>query len=126
MQLLLLKYQEDDNHFSDIRTVEIDGEIWFVGSDVAKTLGYKRPSEAIRQHCKEKGTVKDRILTDGGEQDVLLINEPNVYRLIIKSQLPSAERFEEWLFEEVIPQIRKKDFMVVLIGLKSPIFINAI
>jgi prophage antirepressor-like protein len=110
MQLLLLKYQEDENHFSDIRTVEVDGEIWFVGSDVAKTLGYKRPSEAIRQHCKEKGTVKDRIPTDGGEQEVLLINEPNVYRLIIKSQLPSAERFEEWLFEEVIPQIRKKGF----------------
>jgi len=110
MQLLLLKYQEGESHFSDIRTVEIDGEIWFVGSDVAKILGYKRPSEAIRQHCKEKGTVKDRILTDGGEQEVLLINEPNVYRLIIKSQLPSAERFEEWLFEEVIPQIRKKGF----------------
>lgn len=64
--------------FNEIRTVEIDGEIWFVGSDVAKTLGYKRPAEAIRQHCKEKGTVKDRIPTEGGNQEVLLINEPNI------------------------------------------------
>lgn len=111
MQLSVFNYQSDEEQMlNEIKTVEIDGEIWFVGSDVAKTLGYKRPSEAIRQHCREKGTVKDRIPTDGGDQDVLLINEPNVYRLIIKSQLPSAERFESWLFEEVIPSIRKKGF----------------
>jgi len=95
---------------NEIRTVEIDGEIWFVGSDVAKTLGYARPSEAVRNHCKAKGTLKQRTPTSGGEQEMVLINEPNVYRLIIKSQLPSAERFEEWLFEEVVPSIRKKGF----------------
>lgn len=111
MQLEIFKYQSpEEQMLSEIRTVEIDGEIWFVASDVAKTLGYKRPSEAVRQHCKEKGTVKDRIPTEGGDQEVLLINEPNVYRLIIKSQLPSAEAFENWLFEEVVPSIRKKGF----------------
>ena len=110
MQLLLLQYQEDENHFSDIRTVEIDGEIWFVASDVAKTLGYAKPSNAINTHCKEKGTLKQGIPTSSGTQVMTLINEPNVYRLIFKSQLPSAEKFEEWLFEDVIPQIRKKWF----------------
>ena len=66
LQLEIFKYKsEEESMLSEIKTVEIDGEIWFVGSDVAKTLGYKRPSEAIRQHCKEKGTVKDRIPTEG-------------------------------------------------------------
>jgi prophage antirepressor-like protein len=106
MQLLVFKYEEE-NHFNDFRTVEIDGEIWFVANDVAALLGYKRPNEAVRQHCKEKGTVKHRIPTNSGEQEMLLINEPNVYRLIVKSQLPSAEKFEEWLFGEVLPSIRK-------------------
>src|SRR5688500_8860841 len=104
LQLRMFKYEEN-NHFNDLRTVEIDGEIWFVATDVATVLGYKRPIEAIRQHCKEKGTVKHRIPTKSGEQTMLLINEPNVYRLIVKSQLPSAEKFEEWLFEEVLPAI---------------------
>ncbi|WP_420574363.1 Bro-N domain-containing protein [Kordia sp.] len=111
MQLQVFKFEsKEEKMLSEIRTIEIDGEIWFVASDVAKTLGYKRPSEAVRQHCKEKGTVKHRVPTDGGDQEVLIVNEPNVYRLIIKSKLPSAEKFEEWLFEEVVPSIRKKGF----------------
>ncbi len=111
MQVEIFKFQSpEEQMLNEIRTIEIDGEIWFVGADVAKTLGYKRPSDAIRQHCREKGTAKDRIPTSGGDQEALLINEPNVYRLIIKSQLPSAERFEEWLFEEVVPSIRKRGY----------------
>lgn len=106
-QLQFFKF-EHGGHFESIRTVVIDGEIWFVGADVAAVLGYKRPVETIRQHCKPKGTTKHRILTGGGMQEVVLINEGNVYRLIVKSTLPSAERFEEWLFDEVIPSIRKK------------------
>lgn len=109
MQLQIFKFEEED-HFSQLRTIEIDGEVWFVGNDVAKTLGYKRPNDAIRQHCKDRGTVKHRIPTESGEQDMILINESNVYRLVIKSQLPSAERFEEWIFEEVLPSIRKKGY----------------
>ena len=106
MQLQVYKFKEE-NHFNDFRTVEIDGDIWFVGADVCNLLGYKRSSDAIRQHCKERGTVKYRIPTTSGEQEMLLINEANVYRLIVKSQLPSAEKFEIWLFEEVLPSIRK-------------------
>ena len=70
MQLQIYKYKStEEQMLNEIQTVEIDGEIWFVGAGVAKALGYKRPAEAIRQHCKVKGTVKDRILTEGGEQD---------------------------------------------------------
>lgn len=105
-QLQLFKFSHD-GHFDSVRTVIIDGEIWFVASDVAKALGYKRAVEAIRQHCKDKGTVKHRTPTTSGDQDMLLINEPNVYRLIVKSTLPAAEKFEAWLFEEVVPSIRK-------------------
>lgn len=109
MQLHAFKFKDTD-HFSEVRTVEIEGEIWFFGSDVAAALGYKRPSDAVRQHCRERGTVKHRIPTETGETDVLLVNEPNVYRLILRSQLPSAEAFETWLFEEVVPAIRKQGF----------------
>jgi prophage antirepressor-like protein len=111
MQLEIFKYQSpEESSFQDIRTVEIDGEIWFVGADVARVLGYQRPSEAIARHCKEKGTLNQRIPTQGGEQQMIIINEPNLYRLIVKSQLESAERFESWIFEEVLPSIRKRGF----------------
>lgn len=111
MQLQIFKFQsEEEKGFSEVRTVEIDGEVWFVASDIAKTLGYKRPNDAVRQHCKSKGTVKHRIANDNAVNEMILINEPNVYRLVIKSKLPSAEKFEEWLFEEVVPSIRKKGF----------------
>ena len=125
MQLQIFKYQkEEEQMFDEIRTVDINGEIWFVGSDVAKALGYKRGSEAIRQHCKEKGTVKDRIPTEGGMQEFILINESNIYRLIIKSQLPSAEKFEEWLFEKVIPSIHKKGYYGKINRTELPNFIE--
>lgn len=111
MQLQIFKFQSPEERLlNEIRTVEIDGEIWFVGSDVAKALGYAKPSNALSTHCKPKGTLKQGILTKGGNQELTIINEANVYRLIIKSSLHSAERFEEWLFEEVIPSIRKRGF----------------
>jgi prophage antirepressor-like protein len=89
-----------------IRTVtDQDGHIWWVGVDAAKALGYKDPGKAVRQHCK--GRVKRPIPTAGGIQQMECINEPNLYRLIAHSKLPSAERFERWIFETVIPSIRK-------------------
>jgi prophage antirepressor-like protein len=105
-QVQLFKFSHD-GHFDNIRTAIIDGEIWFVASDVATVLGYANPRDAIARHCKEKGVVKHDIVTPKGPQAMTMINEPNVYRLIVKSQLPSAERFEAWVFEEVIPSIRK-------------------
>jgi hypothetical protein len=78
----------------------------FVASDVAKALGYKRPSDAYKQHCK--GTVKHRTLqTAGGKQKLRVIHEPDVYRLIFGSKLKSAVQFQDWVFDEVLPAIRK-------------------
>lgn len=80
-------------------------------TDVAGLLGYSNPSKAIADHCREKGiTNRYPLETSGGTQEVTLINEPNVYRLISRSKLPSAEKFEAWLFEEVVPSIRKKGY----------------
>lgn len=110
MQQLIFKYQ-DENQFSDIRTVEIEGEIWFVARDVAALLGYASPSKAVSDHCREKGILRNYLLeTTSGIQGFTLISEPNVYRLISRSKLETAERFEAWIFEEVIPQIRKQGF----------------
>lgn len=105
-QLLLFKYSQGD-HFDNVRTFEIDGEIWFVAGDVTNVLGYSNGRDAVTRHCKPKGVVKHDIPTSSGIQKGTIINEGNVYRLIMKSQLPSAERFEEWVFETVIPSIRK-------------------
>jgi len=93
------------NDFS-IRVIDIHGEPWFVGKDIAEALGYARPNDALQQHCK--GAVKYRPLqTKGGLQETRIINEPDLFRLIVNSQLPAAEQFEKWVFEEVLPAIRK-------------------
>lgn len=91
--------------FGEIRTVEENGKVLFCGNDVAKALGYKRPADAITAHCK--GSVIYRILTDGGEQNVKFITEGDIYRLAAKSKLPGADEFERWIFDEVLPMIRK-------------------
>lgn len=91
--------------FGSIRTVEEDGKVLFCGNDVAKALGYKRPADAITAHCK--GSVIRRLPTAGGEQSMKFIPEGDVYRLAAKSELPGAERFESWIFDEVIPSIRR-------------------
>ncbi|MBW9219359.1 phage antirepressor Ant [Anoxybacillus ayderensis] len=103
------------NHemFGEIRFVEINNNPYAVGNDVAKALGYMRPHEAISTHCK--GAVTYRIPTNGGEQTVRVIPEGDIYRLIIKAADQSknleikkkAEEFERWVFDEILPTIRK-------------------
>lgn len=96
----------NNNLFGSVRTLNIDEKYYFVGKDIAEALGYKRPSDAIAQHCKH--TVKHRIVDNAGfEQQMNIIPESDVYRLIIKSKLPEAEKFEEWVMEEVLPQLRQ-------------------
>lgn len=92
-----------------IRTVVDDnGDVWFVAKDVAESLGYVNCNDAIYRHCKNQGIVKhDSVNLSGKKYQIVLINEPNVYRLIMKSKLPAAERFEEWVVGEVLPTIRK-------------------
>ena len=91
--------------FGEIRVVEIEGKPYFVGSDIAKSLGYAIPSKAINTHCK--GVSKMEVPSNGGNQEMLVIPEGDVYRLIVKSKLPQAEKFESWVFDEVLPTIRK-------------------
>jgi prophage antirepressor-like protein len=89
-----------------VRVVMVDGEPWFVGKDVAEVLGYANPADAITKHCK--GVAKRYPLsTPGGTQELRIISEPDMLRLIVGSKLPAAERFERWVFEEVLPSIRK-------------------
>lgn len=91
--------------FGQVRTVDIAGKPYFVANDVAKVLGYVETAKAIRTHCK--GVSELDIPTNGGIQKMKIIPEGDVYRLIIRSQLPSADKFERWIFDEVIPQIRQ-------------------
>lgn len=101
----------ENAQFGQVRIIEENGKPLFCGSDVAKALGYMRPADALAQHCK--GSVKRRLLTAGGEQDAKFIPEGDVYRLIARSKLPAAERFEKWVFDEVLPSIRKNGGYIV-------------
>ena len=95
----------NSEEFGEIRTAEIDGKPYFVGTDVAKALGYNNPRDAVSRHCK--GVVKRDTPTSSGIQSMSYINEGDLYRLIMKSKLPSAEKFESWVMDEVLPIIRK-------------------
>lgn len=96
------------NEFGQIRVIEEQGKEYFCGKDVASALGYDQPHKAIKQHCRIDGgmfhTVIDSI---GRNQKAKFIDEGNLYRLITHSKLPSAENFERWVFDEVLPTIRK-------------------
>ena len=96
-----------NEQFGEIRTVTEGDKIYFCGSDVAKALGYSNPRDALSRHCKSKGVVKHDTLTKGGMQELTYIDEGNVYRLIAHSKLPDAEKFESWVFDEVLPTIIK-------------------
>lgn len=95
----------ENEEFGRVRMIVVDGKPYFMGSDIAKALGYVRPNDAIKQHCR--GTVKYSIPISGKIQEVNFISEGDMYRLITHSKLESAERFESWVFDEVLPSIRK-------------------
>lgn len=89
---------------SEIRMIGNNTAPLFVASDVAKVLGYKEPHKAVSRHCK--GGTKHPVLTNGGTQDMIVIREPDVYRLVTNSKLPAAQAFENWVMEDVLPLIR--------------------
>ena len=95
----------NSEEFGSVRTAVIDKKILFCARDVAVALGYKRPAGAISMHCKGVSVLATP--TPGGVQEMKYITEGDVYRLIIRSQLPSAEQFEAWLFDTVVPSIRQ-------------------
>ncbi|WP_144597400.1 phage antirepressor [Bacillus cereus] len=95
------------NMFGNLEILIKEGKELFPAADVAKALGYSNPHKAIKDHCKPEGVNESLVPTNSGMQTKKFINEPNLYRLIVKSKLPQAEQFEKWVFEEVLPSIRK-------------------
>lgn len=95
----------ENAEFGQVRTVEDGGKVLFCGSDVARALGYSNPRDAVSRHCK--GVVKRDTPTNGGQQALSFIPESDVYRLTFQSKLPGAEKFTDWVTEEVIPSIRR-------------------
>ena len=98
----------ENEQFGAIRTYECEGKIFFCGKDVTKALGYKDSVNALKMHCRVDGVVKHHLIDNiGRKQSANFISEGNLYRLISHSKLPSAEVFEKWIFDEVLPSIRK-------------------
>ena len=93
--------------FGEIRTVTIDNEPWFVGIDVAKSLGYANPKNAVPKHVSEEDKLGTQIEYAGQRREVTVINESGLYALIFGSKLESAKRFKRWVTSEVLPAIRK-------------------
>lgn len=93
--------------FGKIRTLNRDGEPWFVGKDVATALGYKDSVNALKSHVSEEDKGGWRIATQYGEREAVIINESGLYSLILSSKLESAKRFKRWVTAEVLPSIRK-------------------
>ncbi len=106
----------ENEEFGSVRMQEIEGKVWFCGNDVAKILGYKNNRKAIKDHCRSEGVTNRYTHTDSGVQNVAFIDEGNVYRLIARSRLPGTGRFESWVFDEVLPQIRKTGGYIGTIG----------
>ena len=94
-----------NEQFGTVRTVAIDGVVYFVASDIARALGYKNPQKAIRDHCKRVN--ESFIPSNGGEQKAKVITKSDIYRLIVRSKLESADEFESWIFDEIMPTIEK-------------------
>lgn len=98
--------------FGDIRAIEINNESWLVGSDTATALGYTNPTKAIRDHVPDKFKLTEQIVLSGQRRNVTLINEAGLYKLIMRSKLPNAEKFSDWACGEVLPSVRKNGYYV--------------
>jgi len=91
-----------------VRTsIEQDGSVWFCLADVCRVLHIKNPRRVAREMLKQEGVRKAYAPTNGGEQEITIINEPNLYRVIFRSNKVEARQFQDWVFEEVLPQIRQ-------------------
>lgn len=97
----------NNEEFGQIRSIMIDGEPWFVGKDVAAALGYEKERNAIQKHVDADDALKRGILTNGGIQEMTVINESGLYSLIFGSKLESARKFKHWVTSEILPSIRK-------------------
>ncbi|HCZ0515154.1 BRO family protein [Staphylococcus aureus] len=90
-----------------VRTLEVDGEPYFIGKDVADVLGYTNSRKALSDHVDEEDKLTSRIVTAGQNRNVTIINESGLYSLIFSSKLENAKRFKRWVTSEVLPTLRK-------------------
>ena len=97
----------ENAEFGQIRGVEINGESWLVGKDVAERLGYKDTSDALKKHVDEEDKLTRRFADSGQNREMYVINESGLYSLILSSKLPNAKKFKHWVTSEVLPSIRK-------------------
>ena len=97
-----------NSQFGNLEILTIEGKEWFPAIQVAEILGYTNSYDAITRHTKKRGVVKHEVIDKlGRKQNKKFIDEGNLYRLITRSKLPQADEFEEWVFEDVLPSIRK-------------------
>lgn len=101
----ILKFTFEDT--KEIRAIQIDGEPWLVGKDVASILGYSQTAKAVREHVDEEDKGVSILDTPGGKQNLTIINESGLYSLILASKLPTAKKFKHWVTSVVLPSIRK-------------------
>ena len=97
----------ESEEFGQVRTIVIDNEPWFVGKDVAKALGYKDSSDALKKHVGDDDKLTRRFADSGQNRKMYVINESGLYSLIFGSKLESAKRFKHWVTSEVLPSIRR-------------------
>ena len=97
----------NNTEFGEIRTMEINGEPWFVGKDIAAALGYSNPSKALIDHVDDEDKLNNETLSSLGQRGGWLINESGMYSLILGSKLEGAKRFKRWVTSEILPSIRK-------------------
>ena len=97
-----------NTQFGNIRAIEENGKAWFVGLDVAKALGYRNGRQAILNHVKANHKIDDVVIRDaiGRNQKAVAVDEAGLYSLVLRSKLPKAEAFQEWVVSEVLPSIR--------------------
>lgn len=106
--------------FGSVRTTTVNGEVMFVGKDVADVLGYTNTAKAIRDHVDDEDKLTERIVLSGQNREAIFINESGLYSLILSSKMPNAKKFKRWVTSEVLPAIRKHGIYAVDDVLNNP------
>lgn len=117
----------ENTEFGSVRTTTVNGEIMFVGKDVADIPGYTNTSKAIRDHIDDEDKLTERIVLSGQNREVIFINESGLYSLILSSKMPNAKKFKHWVTAEVLPAIRKHGMYAIEEIIENPdLAINAL
>ena len=114
----------ENKDFGKVRVVQIKGQPWFVGKEVAEILGYAKPLNAVSMHVEEDDSLKQGLIDSiGRTQQTILINESGLYSLILSSKLPTAKKFKHWVTSEVLPTIHRYGMYATEKLLQSPEFL---